>query len=164
MFGNGIGMAVKGFGLLTPAADTASSRPERVALGVYQVPISIIAYLPVRKSLLASGYCCTASAPGSMTPSVNRDFHIVRVLTKTGLVHSVFPSVASVHVPGETLSAISCSVSWLKPSEATPWTKHPTPCALKTAQSETHWLSVVGGVIPYCLKRSSLIQRVPAKM
>src|SRR5690348_2617595 len=159
-----MGMAVNGVGWLTPAADSASSTPARVAFGVYQVPISIMAYFPVRKSLLASGYCWTASAPGSMIPSVNRDFHIVRVWTRAGLVHSVLPSVTSVQVPGETLSAISCSVSWLKPVEATPWTKQPTPCALNTAQSETHWLRVAGGVTPYFWNRFSLIHRVPAKM
>src|SRR2546425_1182852 len=99
-----------------------------------------------------------------MIPLVKRDFHMARVWTKAGFVHFVLPSVAWVQVPGETLSAISCSVSWLNPSEATPWTKQPTLCALKTAQSLTHSLSVVGGVTPYLSKRFLLIHSVPAKI
>ena len=85
-FGNGMATIVNGFGLATPAAEIAGGMPAWVAYCMYQVPIMTIAYLPDRKSLLASGYCCTPSAPGSMIPSVNSSFQMVSALTKIGLV------------------------------------------------------------------------------
>jgi hypothetical protein len=47
----------KGFAPETPAALSAAVIAFSVEYWVYQVPIMTIAYLPVRKSLLASGYC-----------------------------------------------------------------------------------------------------------
>ena len=47
----------KGFAPETPAALSAAVIAFSVEYWVYQVPIMTIAYLPVRKSLLESGYC-----------------------------------------------------------------------------------------------------------
>jgi raffinose/stachyose/melibiose transport system substrate-binding protein len=52
-----IGTMGNGFAPDTPAALSAAVTAFSVAYWVYQVPIMTIAYLPVRKSLLASGYC-----------------------------------------------------------------------------------------------------------
>ena len=122
----------------------------------------IIAYLPVRNSLLASGYCCTPSDPGSMIPSENRPFQMVSAFTMPGLVQSASPLDAAVHSPGCTEFVIDCRVSCKKPSVSLPCTKQPTPSALKVLQSLTHWASVVGGERLYFLNRSSLIHKVPA--
>ena len=136
--------------------------PAWVSYCMYQVPIMTMAYLPDRKSLLASGYCCTPSAPVSMIPSLNISFQMVSALTMTGLVHGTWPWIALVHTPGWMLSEMACRVSSLNAVWPTPWTKQPTPCALKAAQSLTHCASVVGGVRWYLLNRFSLIQTVPA--
>ena len=73
------------------AAEIAALMPAVVSYCMYQVPIMTMAYLPDMKSLLASGYCWTPSAPFSMMPSLNSDFQIVRALTMTGLVHGTWP-------------------------------------------------------------------------
>src|SRR5579863_9895393 len=130
-FGNATGRIGNGFGLLTPAACNAEVRPLLVTFAVYQVPIMIIAYLPVRKSLLPSGYCCTPSEPGSMMPSEKSRFQIVSVFTMPGLVHLASPMDAAVQSPGCTEFAIDCRVSCRKPSVAFPCTKQPTLCDLK---------------------------------
>src|ERR1700678_3059897 len=150
-----------GFGLLTPAACSADVKPLLVTLAVYQVPIMIMAYLPVRNSLLASGYCCTPSEPGSMMPSEKSPFQIVSAFTMPGLVQSALPLDAAVQSPGCTEFVIDCRVSWRKPSVSFPCTKQPTPSALKVLQTLTHWARVVGGERLYFLNRSSLIQIVP---
>src|ERR1700749_1078524 len=111
--GNGIATIVNGFGLATPAAAIAGDMPAWVAYCMYQVPIMTIAYLADRKSLLASGYCCRPSAPGSMIPSVKSSFQMVSALTKTGLVHGICFFSILVKAPGWMLSELSCSVSWL---------------------------------------------------
>src|SRR5215218_5168838 len=55
--GNWIGTMGNGFAPETPAALRAAVIAFSVDYCVYQVPIMTIEYLPVRKSLLASGYC-----------------------------------------------------------------------------------------------------------
>ena len=55
--GNAIGTIGNGWAPLTPAAPRAAVIAFVVAYCVYQVPIMTMAYLPVRKSLLPSGYC-----------------------------------------------------------------------------------------------------------
>ncbi len=54
--GNAIGMIGNGLAPATPAAEIPAVIPEVVAYCMYQVPIMTMAYFPVRKSLLASGY------------------------------------------------------------------------------------------------------------
>ena len=98
--GNAIGSEVKFFGLETPAAEIAALMPAAVSYCMYQVPIMTMASLPDMKSLFASGYCCTPSAPDSMMPSVNSDFQIVRALTMAGSVHGTWPWMALAHTPG----------------------------------------------------------------
>ena len=55
--GNAIGTIGNGLAPETPAALSAAVIAFSVEYWVYQVPIITIAYFPVRKSLLASGYC-----------------------------------------------------------------------------------------------------------
>ena len=129
---------------------------------VYQVPIMTIAYLPVRKALLASGYCCAPTAPDCMMPSENSCCQMARVLTMPGSFHLASPLDTLVQRPGCTLLAIDWSVSWSKPSCEAPWTKQPWPWDLKTWQSLTHSASVVGAVRLYLSNRSLLIQSMPA--
>src|ERR1700689_4729848 len=99
-----MGRAVKFLGLEIPAAEMAALRPAWVSYCMYQVPIMTMAYLPDMKSLLASGYCWTPSAPFSMMPSPNSCFQMVRALTMTGLVHGTWPWMALAQTPGEMLS------------------------------------------------------------
>src|SRR5579872_5072363 len=85
MSGKEIGTAVKFAGWAIPAPEIPALMPDWVSFCMYQVPIITMAYLPLRKSLLASGYCCTPSAPFSMIPSLNICFQMVSALTMTGL-------------------------------------------------------------------------------
>ena len=55
--GKAMGRIGNGLAPQTPAADSAAVIALVVAYSVYQVPIMIMPYFPVRKSLLASGYC-----------------------------------------------------------------------------------------------------------
>src|SRR5260370_1567171 len=156
-----MGSMVKFLGWPTPAAEMAELRPDGVEYCMYQVPIITMAYLPDTKSLRASGYCCTPRAPFSMMPSLNSDFQVVRALTMTGLVHGTWPWMALAHTPGWISSEMAWSVSSLNAVCPTPWTKQPTPCALKVWQSLTHWVSEAGGLRWDWAKRVLLIHTLP---
>lgn len=87
--------------------------PSTVEYCMYQVPIITMAYLPDMKPLLASGYCCTPSAPSCMIPSSNSFFQMLSARTMAGSVQETSPLSAFSHTPGLTLSVIACSVSSL---------------------------------------------------